>query len=59
MVKFFDRKKNKDRNQHLPKINTELLYNLLEDSYNQCETEFEEVSNKWFRQTSINEMDQS
>lgn len=59
MVKFFDRKKNKDKNQHLPKINTELLFNLLEDSYNQCEAEFEEVSNKWFRQTSINDMDQS
>ena len=30
---------------------------MLEDSFKQCEPDFEEITNKWFRQTSFAEQD--
>jgi hypothetical protein len=43
----------------LPKIDTNAVYNALEESWRECEPELEEITNKWFRQTSIGDNDTS
>lgn len=51
--------KDSTRKKVQPKVDTESLYNLLEDGWTECTPELEEISNKWFRQTSLNENDKS